>query len=147
MSVSGGILFFGESILSWHSRKQRMISLSTAEAESHALVDMAKEIIYVHRLVDELSVVVRLASGGMPVIYSDNQPALDAVANGRGRTKHYDLRIKFLGLGVQNEMFAIEWISTEDNIGDLFTKVLRGVRFKMLRAAMVCDCKLSGNSI
>ena len=47
ISVSGGIIFWGETILSWHSRKQKMISLSTAEAESHALVDVAKEIVYI----------------------------------------------------------------------------------------------------
>jgi hypothetical protein len=45
ISVSGGVVFWGASILTWFSRKQSMISLSTAEAESHALLDVSKDII------------------------------------------------------------------------------------------------------
>jgi hypothetical protein len=137
MSVSGGIIFWGESILSWHSRKQKMISLSTAEAESHALVDVAKEIVYIQRLVEDVTMAVGLQTWGIPTIYSDNQPAMDAVINGKGRTKHYDMRIKYLALGISERTFQIVKVATVDNLADIFTKVLHGRRFKMLAGAMV----------
>jgi hypothetical protein len=137
MSVSGGIIFWGETILSWHSRKQKMISLSTAEAESHALVNVAKEIVYIQRLVEDVAMVVGLQTLTVPTIYSDNQPAMDAVINGKGRTKHYDLRIKYLAFGLSQGTFQIIKVATVDNLADIFTKVLRGRRFKMLASAMV----------
>jgi hypothetical protein len=137
ISVSGGIIFWGETILSWHSRKQKMISLSTAEAESHALVDVAKEIVYIQRLVEDVTKAVGLQTCGTPTIYSDNQPAMDAVINGKGRTKHYDLRIKYLAFGILQGTFQIVKVATVDNLADIFTKVLRGRRFKMLASAMV----------
>ena len=84
MSVCGGIIFWGPSVLSWHSRKQNMISLSIAEAESHALVDVAKELIYVQRLVDDINMVFGGGKSGVQLLYSDNQPAIDAVINGKG---------------------------------------------------------------
>ena len=71
-----------------------MISLSTAEAESYVLVNVAKEIIHVQRLVGDISDAVGMDKCGLQILFSDNQPAIDAVANGKGRTKHYDLRIK-----------------------------------------------------
>jgi hypothetical protein len=144
--VSGGIVFLGASVMTWFSRKQVMVSLSTAEAESHALVDAAKEIIYVQRLAEELGEFVGNEQMGIPVLCSDNQPAIDAIVNGKGRTKHYDLRIKFLAQSIAREVFTILKVSTEDNLADIFTKVLRKVRFRMLAAALVCDSESRGES-
>jgi len=116
-----------------------MISLSTAEAESHALVDVAKEVIHVQRLIQEVYDFLELGDVKMPMICTDNQPAIDAVVNGKGRTKNYDLRIKFLAEGIVREWFEIgwPWVSTADNLANIFTKVLRTTRFRMLAAALV----------
>jgi hypothetical protein len=136
MSISGGVVFWGGSIVSWHSRKQHMISLSTAEAESHAMVDMAKEVIYVKRVLSEMQWLFDWEEIGVPTIYCDNQPAMDAVLNGKGRTKHYDLRIKFLGFGVLKGLFEIKKVATRDNVADIFTKALKATRFKWLVSAI-----------
>jgi hypothetical protein len=114
-----------------------MISLSISEAELHALVDVAKEVIHVQRLIPEVYDFLELGDVKMPMICTDNQPAIDAVVNGKGRTKHYDLRIKFLAEGIVREWFEIGWVSTADNLADIFTKVLRATRFRMLAAALV----------
>ena len=95
ISVSGGIIFWGDSIVSWFSRKQSMVCLSTAEAETHALVDVGKELIYVKQLISEMLVFFGMGWTQIPVVFTDNQPAIDAVFGGKGRTKHYDIRIKF----------------------------------------------------
>jgi hypothetical protein len=137
ISVSGGVIFWGSSILTWFSRKQSMISLSTAEAETHALVDVAKEVVHIQRLVQEVYDFLDLGDIKMAMICTDNQPAIDAVLNGKGRTKHYDLRIKYLAETVAREWFEINWVSTADNLADIFTKALRTTRFRMLAAALV----------
>ena len=50
------------------------MSLSTAEAESHALVDVSKEVIYVQRIIGEVNKFFGVESSAVPVIYTDNQP-------------------------------------------------------------------------
>ena len=116
-----------------------MISLSTAEAESHALVNAAKDMIYVRRMVESFLEFLGVDHVNTPVICSDNQPAMDAVVNGKGRTKHYDLRIKFLAQHIARETFKIAKVSTADNLADIFTKVLRKTRFSLMASALVTD--------
>jgi hypothetical protein len=139
MSVSGGIVFWGSSIITWHSRKQSMVSLSTAEAESHALVDVSKEVINVQRIVGEITNFFGLRQIAVPTIYTDNQPAIDSVLHGRGRTKHYDLRIKFLAQGIESGLFSIKKVASNDNIADMLTKALRNARFRMMVHALVLE--------
>jgi hypothetical protein len=139
MSVSGGIVFWGSSIITWHSRKQSMVSLSTAEAESHALVDVSKEVINVQRIVGEITSFFGLRQIAVPTIYTDNQPAIDSVLHGRGRTKHYDLRIKFLAQGIESGLFSIKKVASNDNIADMLTKALRNARFRMMVHALVLE--------
>ena len=123
--------------MAWHSRKQQMISLSTAEAESHAMVDIAKEMVFVKRMVSAMKRFCYLKVSGKPAIFTDNQPALDAIVNGKGRTKHYDLRIKYLALGIAAGNFEINKVSSRENIADIFTKALRTTRFRWLVRAVV----------
>jgi hypothetical protein len=87
--------------------------------------------------VEDVTQAVGLQTCKTPTIYTDNQPALDAVINGKGRTKHYDLRIKYLAFGILQGTFQIVKVATVDNLADIFTKVLRGRRFKMLASAMM----------
>ena len=55
----------------------------------------------------------------------------------KAEAKNYELRIKFLAEGIAKNVFDIIWISTVDNIVNVFTKVLRGARFKLLTSALV----------
>jgi hypothetical protein len=147
ISVSGGIIFWGSNVLSWFSRKQSMVCLSTAEAESHAMVDVGKEIVHVQRVVGDIVRFLGEPNMRMPRMYSDNQPALDAIINGKGRTKHYDLRVKYLAFGIASGLFDIEKVSSVDNIADMFTKALKAVRFGMLAGSIMTNGKLHGSAI
>ena len=113
-----------------------MVCLSTAEAETHALVDVGKELIYVKQLINEMLVFFGMGWPQVPVIFTDNQPAIDAVFGGKGRTKHYDIRIKFLAQRVADRVFSISKVDTRDNKADLLTKALRGIWFRMLTDAV-----------
>jgi hypothetical protein len=139
MSVSGGIVYWGASVISWFSRKQSMVSLSTAEAESHAMVDVGKEIIYVQRMVKEMENFFGIQNTEVPILYTDNQPAIDSILHNKGRTKHYDLRIKFLSASIAGEVFRIRKVASVDNLADILTKILRNSRFRMLSDAIVLD--------
>lgn len=75
--LSGLCLMLGSSLVIWHSKKQKLVSRSTAEAELRAMTDTICEISWMQMLLSELQ--VPLTS---PVlIHCDNQPALDIAAD------------------------------------------------------------------
>jgi hypothetical protein len=135
ISVSGGVILWGGSVVSWFSRKQSMIATSTAEAETLAAVEVAYSIMAVKQVisqlldVEECKVVARLMI--------DNQPAMDAVKQGKGRNKHYHTKVRFLHECGQMSKFEMQKVSTEVNIADVFTKPLRKVRFRQLLSAIM----------
>jgi hypothetical protein len=69
---------------------------------------------------------------------------LDAILNGKGRTKHNDLRVKYLAFGIASGLFNVEKVSSVDNIADMFTKALKAVRFGMLAGSIMTNGKLHG---
>ncbi|XP_019267367.1 PREDICTED: uncharacterized protein LOC109244689 [Nicotiana attenuata] len=71
-SVSGYIVLLGGSPVSWKSKKQETMSLSSAEAEYRALRKVLGELVWLHRLFEELTVPVSLP---IPIHY-DSQSAL-----------------------------------------------------------------------
>ena len=132
-SVSGGVLYLGGSIVAWHSRKQQMVCTSTAEAEIHAIIEMVHTVRMTRDLLSELLQEFGFqCSNRIPLILSDNQPGLDAVRSGRARTKHYDIKVKFIAQGIDNKDFELQKVSTSSNKADVLTKPLRAVRFKAL---------------
>jgi hypothetical protein len=89
-SMSGYTVFLHGALVTWSSRKQTLIVLSTAEAEYIALTAVAREILYLGSLLSELYEPVKL-----PIpIYCDNQGAIALASNHKfhTRTKHVDLR-------------------------------------------------------
>jgi hypothetical protein len=131
-SVSGGALFLGGGIVLWHSRKQQMVCTSTAEAEIHAVLEMVYAVKSVAALVEEIFLQFFGESVSTPVLFSDNQPGLDAISSNRGRTKHYDIKIKFIAERVEQNELVLRKISTSLNVADVFTKAVRAVRFREL---------------
>jgi hypothetical protein len=136
-SVSGGALFIDGNLVSWLSKKQNMVCTSTAEAEVHAIMEMVHRVAAVKSLVGELGRVVEFFlsnqnGGSIPVILSDNQPGLDAIQAKRGRSKHYDIKVKFIAESVQRGEFLLQKIPSSANLADVFTKPLRRVRFQTL---------------
>jgi hypothetical protein len=141
-SISGGFIRWGTSPIHWYSRKQRMICTSTAETETHAMVEASKSITHIAAMVEEVSKFFHKESAvKIPTVYSDNQPAIDAMLNGKGRTKHYDIRVKYLNQLLKENMIRILKIGTEDNIADMMTKALRSSKFNKFRQQAL------GNSI
>ena len=138
-SISGGVLLWGSSILQWFAKKQQMIATSTVESESHALLLNSYAIIRLERLINEI-----LSFTKQPVveyqdriIFVDNQPAIQMISNGKARTKHYDVKFRFVGECIENKIFMVKKISTKDNLGDIFTKALSKNLFFKFRSALV----------
>jgi hypothetical protein len=142
VSVSGGVVYFGGSVICWFSRKQRMVCTSTAEAETHAITDVVKLVLHVSAVLLEVAgSILSFNVENIPVIYTDNQPAIDAI-NGNGRNKHYDIRIKFVREHLDNGDFKLVKIPTAENVSDILTKPLRRNKFFYFQQGLVCEGRL-----
>ena len=88
-SITGYVIKFGESLVSWKSKKQQTVSRSSAEAEYRSMTSAVSEITWLLGLFKELGVNVQL-----PItIFSDSKSAIQLVANLvlHERTKHIEI--------------------------------------------------------
>lgn len=121
-AISGYAFLIDGGAISWASRKQELVTLSTAEAEYVAATHAAKEAIWLRKLVGEL-----FPSLLTPItLYCDNQSAIKLAQddNYRARTKHIDLRYHFIRQAVATGAIDLVYCPTEDMAADNLTKAL-----------------------
>ena len=93
-STSGYFFHLSGGAVSWSSRKQSCVALSTAEAEYMALASATQEAVWLHRLAADMLVDFK----GPLVIYEDNQSAIAMSKNPQfhGRAKHIDIKFHYV---------------------------------------------------
>ena len=129
-STSGNVFFLAGGAVSWLSKKQATVALSTAEAAYVALSAATQEVIWLRRLLTDVGV----PPEGPTVIHEDNQGAIAMAKNpvGHARTKHIVIRYHFVREGVQNGAIDLKYIVTDEMIADMLTKPLPKHRFEKL---------------
>ena len=106
--------------VSWKSKAQKSVSLSSSEAEWYALSEAAKEIKFLAQTMltmeipVELPIIVRVDNVGA-IFMGENQSAT-------GRSKHIDIRTNFVREYVEDGFIKIIFVKSEDNNSDGFTK-------------------------
>ena len=117
--------------VSWKSKLQTTVSLSTTEAEYIAAVEVGKEIKWMRNLLLELGFPV---SGTSPLLM-DNQSAIQVAKNPEhhGRMKHLDLAYFWLRDEVAMGLMGVKYVSTHDQLADILTKALPRVTVLSLR--------------
>ena len=121
-STTGYTFRLAGAAVSWSSKKQATVALSTTEAEYMALAQAVKEGIWLNRLLGEIGHSPRL-----PItIHSDNQGAIDLTKNSmyHSRTKHIDIKHHFLRDVVELGTVGIIFCGTENMVADILTKGL-----------------------
>lgn len=129
-SITGYCVFFGGNLISWKSKKQSIVSRSSAESEYRAMAQAACEVMWIYHLLDEVGLNVFLPAK----LWCDNQAALHIASNPvfHQRTKHIESDCHFVRQKVQLGLISTEYVKTEDQLGDLFTKALNGARISYL---------------
>jgi len=133
-STTGNIFVMTGGAISWLSKKQATVALSTAEAEYVALSTITQEAVWIRRLLSDIEAV----PVGPTVIMEDNQGAI-AIANNpvaHSRTKHIDIRYHFIREAVLNKTVELRYCPTDSMIADILTKALSRERFMTLRCAI-----------
>ena len=130
-STSGYLFIMSEVPVSWSSKKQSCIALSTAEAEYMSLTSAAQETIYLNCLLVEL----QKESITAAIINEHNQSAICMTKNPafHGRSKHIAIKYHFIRDEVKKRKIDVQYCKTEDMIADMLTKGLYAERFIKLR--------------
>jgi histone deacetylase 1/2 len=130
-STGGFAIFYGGNLISWSARKQATVSRSSTESEYKSLANATAELIWVQALLGELGVIQRRP----PVLWCDNIGATYLSANPvfHARTKHIEIDFHFVRERVARKLLEIRFISSKDQLADIFTKPLPLPQFTSCR--------------
>ena len=129
-SVSGYSFHMGQGAVTWSSKKQHIIALSSTEAEYIAQTHTAKEALWIRTFIGEF----RQGFSSDPIpINCDNQSAIALAKDNKfhARTKHIDIRYHFIREAVEDRKIELKYIPTDDNVADTFTKALAKGKFRL----------------
>lgn len=130
-STSGFLVMFGRGPVSWNTRQQKTVALSSTEAEYMSAVEVVKEIKWMKQLLTDIG--QRQLASTTTCIFCDNQGAicLSKSPNFHGRTKHIDVKHHFIRQEQEDGVISIDYISTNHQPSDMMTKSL--VSSKLLK--------------
>ncbi|XP_019240489.1 PREDICTED: uncharacterized protein LOC109220472 [Nicotiana attenuata] len=118
-SASGFFISLGGSPISWKSKKQDSISLSSAEAEYRSMCRVVAELTWLTRLLEDPSI-----SSSLPVpVYSDSKAAINIARNPvfHERTKHVELDCHFVRQQFLSSLISLSLVPSSSQLADLFT--------------------------
>ena len=132
-STSGGCFYLGNNLISWFSKKQNCVSLSTAEAEYIAAGSSCSQLVWMKQMLKEYNV-----EQDVMTLYCDNLSAINISKNPvqHSRTKHIDIRHHYIRDLVDDKVITLEHVDTEEQIADIFTKALDANQFEKLRGKL-----------
>jgi hypothetical protein len=126
-SVSGYATFLNDAPVTANSGMQNCVTLSVTEAELVAAIMAVQDMLYVKKVLESMGLQAELPM----ILYVDNKGAKDLVNNWSvgGRTRHMDVRNHFLRELKEAGIVRVQYVKTEDNCTDMFTKNLSGSVF------------------
>lgn len=124
-SYTGFCFVMSGSAISWQSRKQSTVSLSSTESEYTALSEASREAVYLRNLLHEITGKLYAIN-----LYCDNQSALKLASShqSHSRSKHIDVRHHYIRDVVKNNYVKIDYVPSEEMPADLLTKGLCSVK-------------------
>ncbi|GJV48461.1 ribonuclease H-like domain-containing protein [Tanacetum coccineum] len=133
-STSGYCVFLGDNLLTWSSKRQDMLSRSSAEAEYHGVANAVAETSWIRNLLRELHTPLFTAT----LVYCDNVSVVYMSANPvqHHRTKHIDIDIHFVRDKVAAGHVRVLHVPSRFQYADIFTKGLPYPLFTDFRSSL-----------
>lgn len=132
-SCTGLVLVLAGGPVSWRSKQQKSVALSTMEAEYIALSEVVKEVMYMRRLLTHMD--GQAYANDPTCINCDNQSAIrfskDSIYH--QRSKHVDIRFHFTREAQEDGEVTVQYIPSDKNPADLLTKPLLKIKMSRCR--------------
>ena len=127
-SIGGYVFMLGNAAISWSSKKQTLVALSTKEAEYTAFTEASREALWLRQLLLDIDNRggSQIKTQDATIIHADNQGAIKhASSEGvTARTKHFDISLKHARDLQQKGIVQFTYIPSAENTADVFTKGL-----------------------
>ena len=120
-------------MISWASKLQQVVSLSTTEAEYIALTEGAKELIWLQCLFGDFDCPQQGST-----LYCDSKSAIDLAKNAvfHSKTKHIEVHYHFIRSKLEEGKHQVMKINTKENPNGALTKVVSQEKFEFCRASL-----------
>uniref|UniRef100_A0A2N9EV34 Uncharacterized protein n=1 Tax=Fagus sylvatica TaxID=28930 RepID=A0A2N9EV34_FAGSY len=120
----------GDSLISWRSKKQSVVTRSSTKAEYRALSDTIAELFWLRWLLQDLGIDCSTAV----LIHCDNRSAIQIAHNDvfHERTKHIEIDCHFVRHHLLQGTLQLRSVSSQDQLADIFTKPMPPGRFRDL---------------
>ena len=129
-SFSGYVGILAGGVVTWRTKKQQSVALSSSEAEIIAMIEGSKEVIWIKHFFQELG----LCEYAPDQIYADSQSAMYMIKSEdvSDRAKHIRIPCHFLRDEVNKEHLTFTYVKSDQNLADIMTKILSGPRIKVI---------------
>jgi hypothetical protein len=127
-AISGYTFILNGGAVSWSTKRQEIISLSTTESEYIAATYASKEALWLRSLITQLFDTTLAPT----TLFSDNQSAIALTKDHQyhARTKHIDIRFHFIRWIVENGSLRLVYCPTDEMVADSLTKALPSPKVK-----------------
>jgi hypothetical protein len=127
-AITGYAFLIDGGAVSWSSKRQEIVSLSTTESEYVAATHGMKEAIWLRNLLSEIFEPIKPPT----TLFSDNQAAIALTRDHQyhSRTKHIDVRYHFIRWVIEQGSLRLIYCPTDDMVADTLTKALPSAKVK-----------------
>ena len=127
-STSGYFTLVGGNLVTWRSKKQKVVALSSAKAEFRGIAKGITEILWIQKLMNELGFPQKTACK----LFCDNKAAIKISENPvqHDRTKHVEIDRHFIKDRLEDKTIKLPFVRSKDQLADILTKAVNTKAFE-----------------
>jgi hypothetical protein len=125
------VIFLVNSPITWQSMKQKVMTQSSCESEYIAVANATCQVLWLAWVLAE----VQGPAPSTPLLRVDNKSDIALIKNPvlHGQNKHIEVKYHLVRESIENGQIKVEFIRSEEQLGDILIKPLSRVKFLELR--------------